>query len=160
MWTDYCQTHGLGSWSSGAADVIAYLQTVYDRNQSISSVYQHLSVISYFHRLRGLATPTLDPMVPMFMRGLKRKNLESSVLALWLKVYWKPLMPSCLKPLAPCVNGAPFGVWISPLCACWDGMTYAGCRYPHMALVLITQYPELIHCFLDVRLQSERGRWP
>jgi hypothetical protein len=76
MWTEYCQVHGLGLWSSGAPDVIAYLQTIYDRNQSLSSVYQHLSAIAYFHRLRSLASPTLDPMVAMFMRGLKRKSLE------------------------------------------------------------------------------------
>jgi hypothetical protein len=40
----------------------------------ISRLYTHLSAISYFHRRSGKISPCDEPIVKMFMKGLKRSD--------------------------------------------------------------------------------------
>jgi len=77
-WCNYCSTHSLGIWSCTPSDLLGYLNSVYRRNRSVSSAYQNLSSIAYFYRLRGLVSPTVDPIVTMFMKSLKRRALENN----------------------------------------------------------------------------------
>jgi hypothetical protein len=74
VWKQYCVDHSLGKWTAGLTDLTAFLQSVYDRNGSLSSAYQHLSSVAYFYRLKCLPSPSDDPFVTMFMKGSYLKN--------------------------------------------------------------------------------------
>ena len=43
-------------------------------------VYQRLSSVSYFYRLKGLVSPSTGPSVGMYLKGLKRRQLASGML--------------------------------------------------------------------------------
>jgi len=69
----------LGLWSCTSEDLAGYLQSVYRRRRSESNVTQHMSAVSHFYRMKGLASPSHGEPVKMFMRGLKRASLEARV---------------------------------------------------------------------------------
>ncbi len=69
----YCQQKSMDVWRASKDDLIAYLQKVYNESQSVSTVYQHLSSVSYFYRLKGLDSPCVSPFISMYMKGLKRQ---------------------------------------------------------------------------------------
>lgn len=74
-WTNYCQQHGLDLWTLTPEDFLGFLQSVYLRCASLSNVYQHLSSIAYFYRLKGLDSPSEAKLVTMYMKALKRRHV-------------------------------------------------------------------------------------
>lgn len=78
-WRQYCIQHNVKCWLATPDDVIGYLYHVgrHHRRCKQATVYQHLAAIAYFYRLKKLPSPTLDPLVTMFMKGVKRKELQS-----------------------------------------------------------------------------------
>ncbi len=74
-WRDYCQKHQLKCWRATSDDVIGYLDTFRAREISSSTIQQHLSAIAYMYRLKRLPSPTMDPIVGMYVRGLKRNEV-------------------------------------------------------------------------------------
>jgi hypothetical protein len=77
-WKGYCRRFDVSVWGASPEDLISYLQGVYSRCHSVSTVYQHLSSVSYFYRLKGLESPSNNPLVAMYMKGLKREKLTVS----------------------------------------------------------------------------------
>ncbi len=73
-WRDYCQAHQLKCWKATGDDVLGYLETFRSRKCSTSTIHQHLSAIAYMYRLKRLPSPTLEPIVGMYIRGLKREE--------------------------------------------------------------------------------------
>ncbi len=74
----HCQDHAMGVWNSTPNDLVTYLQGIYRDNKSVSSVYQNLSSIAYFYKLKGLESPSNGHFVSMYMKGLKRQHLTLS----------------------------------------------------------------------------------
>lgn len=69
--------NSIGLWNATSEDLLAFLQSEYSKNPSLAVVYQRMSTVSYFYRLRGLVSPSTGPTVAMYLRGLKRRLLES-----------------------------------------------------------------------------------
>ncbi len=76
MWKSYCAQHNIGKWTASPADLTGYIQSVFDRNGSMSCAYQHLSAVAYFYRLKSLRSPSEDPFVLMYMKGNFVANLS------------------------------------------------------------------------------------
>ncbi len=57
---------------------MAFLQNCFEQTHSLPVVYARLSAVSYFYRLRGLASPSVGPTFQMYMKGLKRRQIENS----------------------------------------------------------------------------------
>ena len=58
--------------------MIGYLHSL--GKQSVSHLYLHTSAIAFHYRLKRLPSPTLDPLIGMYMRGVRRaeKNAQKS----------------------------------------------------------------------------------
>ncbi len=97
----YCENANIGMWTAAPSDVIGYLQNVYSRRNSASSVHQHLAAIAYNYRLRSLPSPSGDPLVAMFMRGLKRNGVAKKIRQA------KPMTKEILKKLNDFLLSAP-----------------------------------------------------
>lgn len=76
MWRQYCETNSIDPWAGSPEDLMAFLQRSYEETNSLSVVYLRLSTVSYFYRLKSLASPSSDPSVQMYMKGLKRRHVE------------------------------------------------------------------------------------
>ncbi len=76
-------------------DIVGYLSSLEQRQCSYSSVYTHLSSISYHFRLEDLPSPTSGPLVSMYLKGLKRKNVEKRLVTRRAK----PLTKEILKKM-------------------------------------------------------------
>lgn len=57
---------------------------------SVNVVYSHLSAISFFHKVELVKSPTEDSAVSMFMKGLKRIELET-----------RPVKVTRARPITP-----------------------------------------------------------
>jgi len=53
IWESYCAAHALGYWTATPEDLVAFLQCVWTRTASVTSVNQSLSSIAYHYRLQG-----------------------------------------------------------------------------------------------------------
>jgi len=102
-WKHYCETNAIGQWVATPEDLIAFLQHIYDRSRSVSAVYQHLSSVSFFYRLRGLESPSYSPLVGMYLKGLKRQHLTITGPASRAK----PMTVEILKKLYNYLNESP-----------------------------------------------------
>ncbi len=69
----YCQGRSMDLWRCNKDDLVAYLQKIYNDTASVSTVYQNLSAVSYFYRLKGLESPCASAFIAMYMKGLKRQ---------------------------------------------------------------------------------------
>ena len=52
---------------------MAYIHTNY--SDGVSNAYTHVSAIAFNYREKRKVSPTDDPRVTMYMKGLKRRNL-------------------------------------------------------------------------------------
>lgn len=79
QWRVYCTKHDLKCWLASPEDVLGYLHSLSRRLRGCTqaTVYLHLSAIAYFYRLKQLPSPTLSPIVTMFMKSLKRRELQA-----------------------------------------------------------------------------------
>lgn len=82
---------------------MAYLQRCYDETHSVPVVYQRLSSVSYFYRLKGLVSPSFSASVQMYMKGLRRCQLERSAQVRRAK----PLTKSVLHQLNQYLQAGP-----------------------------------------------------
>jgi len=48
-------------------------------SDSVSTAYIHLSAVGYFYRRNGKAGPTETASIKMYMKGLKRKHINTPV---------------------------------------------------------------------------------
>ena len=55
---------------------MAFLQNCYEQTHSLPVVYSRLSAVSYFYRLKGLVSPSANCSVQMYLKGLKRRQVE------------------------------------------------------------------------------------
>ncbi len=63
-------------WGASTDDLLAFLQSEYSKSSSVAVVYQRMSSVSYFYRLKGLESPSNNPLVQMYLKGLKRRQLD------------------------------------------------------------------------------------
>ena len=63
-------------WAASTDDLLAFLQSEYTKSSSGAVVYQRMSSVSYFYRLKGLESPSHNPLVQMYLKGLKRRQLH------------------------------------------------------------------------------------
>ncbi len=76
-WRAYCTSLGMSWWLATSHDIIGYLELFRQSCPGCkqSTVYQHLSAISFFFRLQNRENPCTSSVVSMYMRGLKRYDL-------------------------------------------------------------------------------------
>ena len=61
-------------------NVVSYLTfNINHGSSSVSLAYTHLSAIAYYYRINGKVSITESTIVTMFMKGLKRRNLNHVV---------------------------------------------------------------------------------
>jgi len=77
QWTDYCHLQNLPLYRPDIQHFLGYLATISEQS-TVNVVYNHLSAISYYHRIELLPSPSDNEHVTMFMRGLKRIELENA----------------------------------------------------------------------------------
>ncbi len=64
----------------GVEGLISYLGYVHTQlNGSVATAYRHLSAVAFNYRLAGKKSPTEDARISMFMKGLKRVNIDKPV---------------------------------------------------------------------------------
>lgn len=81
QWTEHCHTQGVPLYRPSLPHLLGYLATI-SETSSVNVVYHHLSAINYFHRVELLPAVTDDELVGIFMKGLKRMELERNLLLL------------------------------------------------------------------------------
>lgn len=76
----FCTLHSLNSLSATPKNVVAYLVHVSERfSPSVSTAYTHLSSLAYHYRIHGKTSVTESTTVTMYMKGLKRRNINVPV---------------------------------------------------------------------------------
>jgi len=101
QWTEHCHTQGVPLYRPSLPHLLGYLATI-SETSSVNVVYHHLSAINYFHRVELLPAVTDDELVGIFMKGLKRMELEKEPPAITRA---KPMTPDILLKLAALVDG-------------------------------------------------------
>jgi hypothetical protein len=79
-WQYFCTWHKIDALNATPENIVAYL--VYTAKRStgtVANAYTHLSAIAYQYKLHNLPSITDTPLVTMYMRGLKRRNLDVPV---------------------------------------------------------------------------------
>jgi hypothetical protein len=91
----------------GATGLISYLGYVHTQlNGSVATAYRHLSAVAFNYRLNGRVSPTEDARVGMYMKGLKRLNVNKPVIRA------TPMTPDVLKGMrAQLATGPTLTKW-------------------------------------------------
>ncbi len=108
-WRDYCQRQQLKCWKATSDDILGYLETFRARQCSTSTIHQHLSAIAYMYRLKSLPSPTLEPVVSMYIRGLKREEVTRGKKHRQAKPMTKEILSSLIRYLYE--KPRPLRVW-------------------------------------------------
>ncbi len=77
-WQTYCTTINLKWWLATSNDIIGFLEGIRQSNSSCkqTTIYQHLSALSFYYKLQRKENPCAAPIVSMYMRGLKRYDIH------------------------------------------------------------------------------------
>ncbi len=101
-WEAFCRDHQLTALEATPSNLIAYLAYVSKKHSgSVSTAYTHISAIAYHYRVAGLPSITENISVSLYMKGLKRRNLNVPVKRA------KPMTPEILKDLRGLLEKTP-----------------------------------------------------
>ena len=79
-WTRFCNWYVLDPLSASVQDLLGYLNYVSrHHSSSLSTAHTHVSSIAYHYRVQGLTSITDHALVKMYLRGVKRANLDVPV---------------------------------------------------------------------------------
>ncbi len=93
-WQAFCHQHQLETLSVNPEHVIAYLVHVSKlHSPSVATAYTHLSAIAYHYRVAGKPSITENISVSLYMKGLKRRNVNKPVKRA------KPMTPDVLRDM-------------------------------------------------------------
>ena len=93
-WQQFCNNHQFEPMSCTSEHLIAYLVHVSKvHSSSVATAYTHLSSVGYHYRVSGKPSITENVIVNLYMRGLKRRNLQTPVKRA------KPMTPKILSDL-------------------------------------------------------------
>ena len=108
QWETYCSENGLSCFGASSDDIIAYLSHLHQRKCRQTTIYQHVSSLAFHYKIEGLVSPTSAPIVSMFMKGLKRTELELKI----KPKQAKPMTKEILKRLIAYLYASPRGLRI------------------------------------------------
>lgn len=80
IWQNFCHTHEIGVLEAQEDHLLAYLAFVAENfSDGVSTAYTHLSAVGYYYRINGLPSLTESTSVHMYMKGLKRRHINTPV---------------------------------------------------------------------------------
>jgi len=97
---EHCHAHDLPLYRPSMPHLLGYLAMV-SESSSVNVVYHHISALNYFHRVELLPAVSDDELVSIFMRGLKRMELEKEPPSITRA---KPMTPEVLLKLVALVD--------------------------------------------------------
>ena len=79
-WTRFCTTHGLPPLEAPVQTVLGYLHFIsQQRSSSIATAHTHVAALAYHYRVEGLISVTDHPLIRMYLKGVKRANVDTPV---------------------------------------------------------------------------------